>query len=101
MEYPRYHLGCGGKLNFAETKTVTVTVNKKAVEKYHAKAIIKQFNKDFYKCDKCENFINVVILPSWEKYVLMGKIRISKQEYWRIKEEHKKRQQRRDLPYDI
>ncbi len=95
MDYPRYHLGnCGGKLNFAETKLVTVVVNKKAVDKYGAKAIIKQFNKDFYKCTKCELFINVIILPSWEEYVLMGKIRIDKQAYWRLKEESRVRKER-------
>jgi len=99
MEYPRYHLGCGGKLNFAETKVVTLVVNKKAVEKYNAKSVIKQLNKDFYKCDKCENFVNVIIFPSWEQYVLMGKIRISKQAYWKLKDEHRARQQRKELLY--
>jgi len=90
MDYPRYHIGCGGKLNFAETKIVTVITNKKAVEKYNARAKIKQLNKDFYKCDKCENFVNIVTFPSWEEYVLMGKIRVSTQEYWKIKEAHRK-----------
>jgi len=92
MDYPRYHLHCGGKLNFAETKVVTVVVNKRAVEKYNAKAIIKQFNKDLYKCDKCEEFVNVVIFPSWEEYVLMGKIRIEKWRYWKIKDAYRARQ---------
>lgn len=100
MDYPRYHLGCGGTLNFAETKLVTIVVNKKAVDKYNAKAIIKQFNKDFYKCDKCENFINIIIFPSWEQYVLMGKIRIAKWEYWKLKKESQARQQRRELLHD-
>lgn len=99
-EYPRYHLGCGGKLNFAETKIETIVINKKAVDRYNAKAVIKQFNKDFYKCDKCERLVNVIIFPNWEKYVLMGKIRISKQEYWRIREEYKKRQQQKELLHD-
>lgn len=97
MDYPRHHLGCGGVLNFAETKIVTVIANKKAVEKFKAKAIIKQFNKDFYKCTKCETFINVIIMPSWEEYVLMGKIRINKQAYWALREEHLAKQERRFL----
>ncbi len=97
MEYPRYHLHCGGKLNFAETKVVTVVVNKKAVEKYDAKAIIKQFNKNFYKCDKCEEFVNVIIFPSWEQYVLMGRIRIEKWRYWKIKEAHEVLQKKTEL----
>lgn len=100
-EYPREHLGCGGTLNFAETRLVTVVLNKKAVEKFNAKAVIKQFNKDFYKCDKCKTFINVIIFPSWEQYVLMGKIRIEKWKYWKIKEAYKARQQRKELLHDI
>jgi len=99
-EYPRYHLSCGGTLNFTETKIVTVVVNKRAVDKYNEKAIIKQFNKDFYKCDKCKNPINVIIFPSWEQYVLMGKIRISKQEYWKLKNAYQARQQRKELLHD-
>ena len=97
MEYPRYHLGCGGALNFAESKLVTVVVNKRAVDKYNAKAIIKQFNKDFYKCNKCEEFVNVIIFPSWEQYVLMGKIRIEKWKYWKLKKEHDIRHQKEGL----
>ena len=100
MEYPRKHLNCGGTLNFAETKLVTVVINKKAVEKFGAKAVIKQFNKDFFKCNKCENFINVIIFPSWEQYVLMGKIRVAKWKYWEIKEAYKARQQRKELLHD-
>ena len=97
MEYPRYHIGCGGELNFAETKIETVIVNKKAVEKYGDKAIIKQFNKDFYKCNKCKSFTNVIILPSWEQYVLKGDIRVTTQLYWKIKNAYKARQQRKEL----
>lgn len=94
MEYPRYHLNCGGTLNFARTEVVTVVVNKRAVDKYNAKAIIKQFNKDLYKCDKCEEFVSVVIFPSWEEYVLMGKIRVAKWKYWKIKDAHRAMQQK-------
>jgi hypothetical protein len=100
MEYPRYHLGCGGTLNFAETKLVTIVTNKRAVDKYDAKAKIKQFNKDFYKCDKCKNFISVIVSPSWEQYVLMGKIRIEKWKYWELKKAYQARQQRRELLHD-
>ena len=101
MDYPRYHIGCGGELKFIETKLVTVITNKRAVEKYDARAKIKQFNKDFYMCNKCENLVNVIILPSWEQYVLMGKIRISKQEYWEIREADNKRKQRKELLHAI
>ena len=97
METLRKHISCGGKLNFAETKLTTIIVNKKAVEKYGNKAIIKQFNKDYYKCDKCGALINIITLPSWEQYVLMGKIRVSTQEYWGIKNAYKARQERRGL----
>lgn len=96
-EYPRHHLGCGGQLNFAETRVETVIVNKKAVEKFNAKAIIKQFNKDFFKCDKCKAFINVIIFPSWEQYVLKGDIRVATWKYWEIKNAYKARQQRKEL----
>lgn len=99
-EYPRQHIGCGGELKFVETKLVTIVTNKRAVEKFNAKAKIKQFNKDFYMCNKCKSLINIIIFPSWEQYVLMGKIRISTQEYWRIKEAHKVQQQRRKLLHD-
>jgi len=100
MEYPRYHIGCGGTLNFVETKLVTVVVNKKAVDKYNARAKIKQFNKDFYKCDKCDKLINVIVFPSWEQYVLSGKIRIETWRYWKLKKEYQARQQKRELLHD-
>ena len=90
MEYPRKHLACGGILNFAETKIVTIIMNKKAVDKYNARAKIKQLNKDFYKCNKCGQFISVISFPSWKDYVLKGKIR----------EEDRKQRQRKELLHD-
>ena len=101
MEYPKYHLNCGGKLDFAETVITTVVVNKRAVDKFNAKAIIKQFNKDYYKCDKCGALINIIVFPSWEEYVLKGDIRVSTWKYWEIKNAYKARQQRKELSHVI
>lgn len=97
MDYPRYHLNCGGELIFTETKHTVVVVNKRAVDRYGDKAVIKQFDKDYYKCDKCKEQINVIIFPTWEQYVLMGKIRVPTWKYWKIKDAYRARQQRREL----
>ena len=94
MQYPREHLHCGGTLNFARSEVVTVTVNKKAMEKYGAKAIIKQHNKDLYKCDKCDMLVNVIDMPSWEEYVLMGRIRIEKWKYLKLRKEYDMRRKK-------
>lgn len=55
-DYPKYHVNCGGELSFIETKHVLI--NKKAVEQYGARE--KYLSKDYYKCDKCGNTINLI-----------------------------------------
>lgn len=86
----RPHIGCGlqrgGFLEFEKKETVTVVVNKHAVKKYGAKPIEKQLTKNFYRCDKCNNLVNVVVCPSWEDYVMMGKIRVPKWLYFKIRD---------------
>jgi len=85
--YPRVHVNCGGKLNFAKSIVETKVLNEFAVKKYNAKAKIKQFNKDLYKCDECDKLVSVIDFPSWEEYVLMGRIRLPKWQYRKIKKE--------------
>lgn len=81
----RPHIGCGGNLTYEKMETVDVTVNKRDFRN-GAKAIVKQISKNFYKCDKCEELVNVISCPSYEDFVMSGKIRVSSAEYWRIKE---------------
>lgn len=82
----RPHIGCGGNLEYEKMEIVNVTVNKRDVRVSGAKAIIKQISKNLYRCDKCNDLVNVVSCPSYEDFVMSGKIRVSPQEYWRIKE---------------
>lgn len=90
----RPHLGCvctkPGILTFEKDIVENVTVNKRAVKRFNAKAIIKQITKSMFRCDKCSELINVVICPSWEDFVLSGKIRVTKAEYWKIKNDRGK-----------
>lgn len=72
--YPRYHVNCGGELDFTETKHVVVVINKRDVDRNNAKAKIKQFDKDFYKCEKCKREVNIVVLPSLKDYEDNGEL---------------------------
>jgi len=95
-EYPRYHIGCNGQLTYAKTIIETIVLNKKAVDKFHAKAKIKQIEKEYYICDKCKALVNIISFPSYEQYVLMGKIRVTKQEYLRLKEKYATKKQNQE-----
>jgi hypothetical protein len=88
-EYPRIHSNCGGELHYHETVTENRVINKRAVDRYNAKAIIKRITKTLYKCDKCGDLVNIISFPSWKDYVLMGKIRVAPNVYWRLKNEAK------------
>lgn len=85
----RIHIGCGGSLTFEKEQRVNFILNKKAVERFGAKAIIKPITKNLYRCDKCNDLVNVITCPSYEEFVLRGKIRVSKEEYWKIKKARK------------
>ncbi len=83
------HIACGGYLEYEADELVNVVINKRAV-KFGAKAIIKTITKHLFRCDKCDGLVNVVSCPSYEDYVLNGKIRVSKAEYWRIKNDRRR-----------
>ncbi len=85
----RKHIGCGGDLTFEKEVVENKILNKRAVEKFGAKAKIKQVTKNMFRCNKCRELVNVVTCPSWEQFVLWGKIRVSKKQYWEIKENRK------------
>lgn len=84
------HIGCGGTLTFEKDVVENVTVNARAVKKFGAKAIIKQLTKSMHRCDKCKDLVNVISCPSWEDYVLSGKIRVAKEVYWKLKNDQKR-----------
>jgi len=90
----RKHIGCGsvkpGNLTYEKDVIENVVVNKRDVRKFGAEAKIKQITKSLFRCDKCNELINIVTCPSWEDFVLRGRIRVTKQEYWRIKTDRKR-----------
>lgn len=92
-EYPRYHFNCGGQLVFDHTEVENRVVNKRAVDRFGAKAIIKRISKTLYKCRKCGDLVNIITFPSWEEYVLMGQIRVDPRVYWAIKNRVRKEQE--------
>jgi len=68
------HVNCGGKLVFSHTEKT----------KIKRKIITKQM----HECQKCGALINVIECPSFEEYVLSGRIRVSKAEYHAIKNQY-------------
>lgn len=68
------HVRCGGDLVFSHTE-------KKKIKK-------NIITKQMYECQKCGAFINVIECPSFEEYVLSGRIRVSKPEYYNIKKQY-------------
>jgi hypothetical protein len=57
------HVKCGGDLEF-----------------HH-----KEDRKTFYLCNKCEQSVNCALCPSYNQYVLSGRVRVTREEYHRIK----------------
>lgn len=84
------HIGCGGSLTYEKDVIENRTVNSLAVKRFGAKAIIKQLTKRLYRCDKCNDLVNVISCPSWESYVLSGKIRLPKAEWERFKNDRRR-----------
>lgn len=74
----RKHVTCGGELKFSHTKQTRLKHSNKTIR------------KQMYECQRCGQLINVVDLPSYEQYVLMGQIRINKKEYHAIKKQYEK-----------
>lgn len=68
------HVNCGGTLVYSHKKKT--------------KAGNKTITKNMHKCSKCGAMINVILMQSYEEMVLSGQIRVSKQEYYRIKNMH-------------
>lgn len=83
------HVGCGGVLTFEKTQTVEVILNKKEVRRFGMLKKVKQITKNLYRCDKCNDLVNVISCPSWERFVLMGKIRVEPHIYRAIKRNRK------------
>jgi len=57
------HIGCGGDLSF-----------------HH-----KEDRKTFFQCSKCGQLVNCAVCPSYNQYVLSGRVRVTREEYERIK----------------
>lgn len=85
----RPHIGCGGELTFETTEVENVIINKKAVKQFGAKAKIKQVTKNLFRCNKCNDLVNVITCPSWEQYVLSGRIRVAPHVYRALKKARK------------
>lgn len=105
----RPHIGCGGNLTFDKEQTVWLIMNARQfgvakvyteeselqrvirmLEHYGKKPIVRSVTKNLYKCDKCKDFVNVIGCPSWEDYVLQGKIRVDIKQYLKIKNDRKR-----------
>jgi len=83
------HIGCGGNLTFEKTQIKEIILNKYEVKKFGAPKKVRKLIKNLYRCNKCNDLVNVISCPSWEKFVLMGKIRVSHQMYKAIKKNRK------------
>lgn len=84
----RIHIGCGGDLHFEKEETKPVVINQRDVDRFGAKAKIIQRTKHLYRCDKCNDLVNIIICPSWEEYVLRGQIRVPYYILKAIKDRH-------------
>jgi len=83
------HVGCGGNLTFERTQTVEIVINKREVKRFGMPKKVKSVTKNLYRCDKCKELVNVITCPSWERFVLMGKIRVAPHVYRAIKKNRK------------
>jgi hypothetical protein len=71
------HIHCGGQLHYDHLALIIVT------DKHDN--YIKEFYKEFWLCDKCEEYIHIIRWASYDELVLNGALRVSKEKYWRIK----------------
>jgi hypothetical protein len=74
------HTRCGGELIFSRAETVKAGKN--------------TIQKNLHRCDKCGALINIILMPSYEEYVLNGAIRVQKQEYIAIRDRYNRMMQR-------
>jgi len=83
------HIGCGGNLTFEKTQVEEVVLNKREVKRFGMPKKIKTITKQLYRCDKCNSLVTVISCPSWEKLVLMGRIKVTPETYRAIKRNRK------------
>jgi len=83
------HVGCDGNLSFERTQVIEVILNKSDVRRFGMPKKVKTVTKQLYRCDKCNDLVNVISCPSWERFVLMGKIRVEPHIYREIKRNRK------------
>lgn len=69
------HISCGGNLEYLGKKSFNVRN--------------KVITKDIFHCDKCNQDISCFLNPSYDDYVLAGKIRVSWWELRRVKNKYK------------
>jgi len=72
---------CLGELEFSHNET-------QVIETKSGKQIPR--TRRIHKCSKCGQIMNVIICPSFEDYVLNGEIRVTYNEYQRIKKAYEK-----------
>lgn len=97
MKYDKLpHIDCGGTLTWEIDKITKVVLNKEAVRN-GAVPKVKELNKAFYRCDKCNELVHVISCPSWEDYVLNGKIKVNDATYWAIRNARDKRYKQEEL----
>jgi len=104
----RIHIGCGGDLSYEVTKTYWKILNARALgvkfmydnedelirvenmlKKWGQTPIIKSVTKNLYRCDKCNELVNVITCPSWEQFVLDRRIKVPFYVFRKIEAERK------------
>ena len=95
------HLGCActvpGALSYEKDIVEQVIMNKRDVKRYGVPPKTKEVTKSMYSCNKCNELVNIVSCPSWEDYVLSGKIRVAKYLYWELRNARDKRYKKEQM----
>ena len=49
----------------------------------------KVIEKSFFRCSKCGDIVSVIIMPSYEQYILMRRIKVSDKEFERVRDRYR------------
>ena len=77
-----YSCPCMGLLEFSHYEN-------EPIKDYLTKKTIKVLRKSVFRCSKCGDLVSVVLMPSYEQYVLMRKIKVSDEEFERLGNKYK------------
>lgn len=80
------HIGCGGLLTFDRKETKVLQRQDGSVIKgKDGNPIVRE--KNLYLCNKCYELVNRIICPSYDEFVIQGRIRVP---WWELKKIRKK-----------